>query len=232
MTMSAPRPAIVSRLRQEPLLRSIDDHELESLASVMSFREYPKGAFILTKNDQSSAVYMLLSGRVKVSVASPEGRELALHYLEAPGYFGDMGAAEGEMRAADVIATTDVELLIIEERDLEHVFRIQPGLAITLLRTLSERLRDLVVRLEGMAFHDATHRVMRVMLNVATASYESRGVPVIEGLTHYEIATLAGTSRETASRVVSNLAREGVVATKGRKIVIDLFALRDLVEKD
>jgi CRP-like cAMP-binding protein len=125
-----------------------------------------------------------------------------------------------------------VELLIIEERDLEHVFRIQPRLAITLIATLSERLRELVVRLEGMAFHDATHRVMRVMLNVSTASYESRGVPVIEGLTHYEIATLAGTSRETASRVVSNLAREGVVATKGRKIVVDLFALRDLVEKD
>lgn len=229
MTMPVSRPAIVSRLRHDPLFRSLTDEELESLAALMSYREYPKGAFILTKNDESSAVYMLISGRVKISVASPEGRELALNYLEAPGYFGDMGAAEGDMRAADVIATTDVELLIIEERDLEHVFRIQPRLAITLISTLSERLRELVLRLEGMAFHDATHRVM---LNVATASYESRGVPVIEGLTHYEIATLAGTSRETASRVVSNLAREGVVATKGRKIVVDLFALRDLVEKD
>lgn len=227
--MPVSRPAIVSRLRHDPLFRSLTDEELESLAALMSYREYPKGAFILTKNDESSAVYMLISGRVKISVASPEGRELALNYLEAPGYFGDMGAAEGDMRAADVIATTDVELLIIEERDLEHVFRIQPRLAITLISTLSERLRELVLRLEGMAFHDATHRVM---LNVATASYESRGVPVIEGLTHYEIATLAGTSRETASRVVSNLAREGVVATKGRKIVVDLFALRDLVEKD
>ena len=100
------------------------------------------------------------------------------------------------------------------------------------MATLSRRLRDMIVRLEGMAFHDATHRVMRVLLNVATASYESRGVPVIEGLTHYEIATLAGTSRETASRVISNLQGDGVVATKCRKIVVDLFGLRDLVEHD
>ena len=87
--MPVSRPAIVSRLHQDPLFRLLSDQELESLASLMSYREYPKGAFIITKNDLSHAVYMLLSGRVKVSVASPEGRELALHYLEAPGYFGD-----------------------------------------------------------------------------------------------------------------------------------------------
>ncbi|MCE5190463.1 MAG: Crp/Fnr family transcriptional regulator, partial [Actinomycetia bacterium] len=96
---------------------------------------------------------------------------------------------------------------------------------------LSRRVRSLIGRLEDMAFHDATHRVMRVLLNVATASYESRGIPVIEGLTHYEVATLAGTSRETASRVISQLAKEGVVGTKGRRVVVDLFALRDRVER-
>jgi CRP-like cAMP-binding protein len=131
-----------------------------------------------------------------------------------------------------VIATTDIEVLSIEGKDLTRVFSMRPELALALMATLSRRLRDMIVRLEGMAFHDATHRVMRVLLNVATASYESRGVPVIEGLTHYEIATLAGTSRETASRVISNLQRDGVVATKGRKIVVDLFGLRDLVEHD
>ncbi|MHB1136324.1 MAG: Crp/Fnr family transcriptional regulator [Coriobacteriia bacterium] len=230
--MSLSRPVIVSRLRQDPLFAPLSDEELDSLAAVMSYREYPKGAFIVTKNETAESIYMLVAGRVKVSVASPEGRELALNYLEAPAYFGEMTGADSETRSADVIATTDVELLLIEGKDLEQVFRIQPRLAMTLISTLSERLRELVVRLEGMAFHDATHRVMRVMLNVATASYESRGVPVIEGLTHYEIATLAGTSRETASRVVSNLAREGVVATKGRKIVVDLFGLRDIVERD
>lgn len=210
----------------------LSEDELGSLASVMSYREYSKGAFIATAGDLSNAVFMLVAGRVKISLASPEGRELALDYLEPPSYFSGMSTADVDGRSADVIATTGVEIVTIEEKDLEYVFGICPQLAVTLVAALSERLRGMITRLEGMAFHDATHRVMRVMLNVATASYEARGIPVIEGLTHYEIATLAGTSRETASRVVSNLAREGVVATKGRKIVVDLFGLRDLVEKD
>lgn len=232
MGLSASKEALVAQLRRDPAFSGVDQSDLEALAAVMSHREYPKGAFIITKNDASTTMYMLISGRVKVSIASPEGKELALSYLEAPSYFGEMGAFESSPRTADVIATTDVEVLSIEARDLAYVFGIRPELAIALVATLSHRLRELIVRLEGMAFHDATHRVMRVLLNVATASYESRGVPVIEGLTHYEIATLAGTSRETASRVISNLCRDGVVATKGRKIVVDLFGLRDLVEHD
>lgn len=223
---------VLARLRENPVFAGIGDSQLEALSGVMGYREYPKGSFIVARNDRSSSMYLLMSGRVKVSVASPEGKELALSYLEAPSYFGEMGVVDGGVRSADVIATTDVEVLSIEAKDLAYVFRIQPELAIALVGTLSQRLRELIARLEGMAFHDATHRVMRVLLNVATASYESRGIPVIEGLTHYEIATLAGTSRETASRVISNLCRDGQVATKGRKIVVDLFALRDLVERD
>lgn len=226
------KDAIIATLSQDPLFSDMQDEDLEALAGVMGHREFPKGSFIITKNDQSSVMYLLIAGRVKVSVASPEGKELALSYLDAPSYFGEMGVVDGSPRSADVIATTDVEVLSIESEDLAFVFRIKPELAISLVGTLSRRLRELIARLEGMAFHDATHRVMRVLLNVATASYEARGVPVVEGLTHYEIATLAGTSRETASRAISNLQRDGVVATKGRKIVVDLFVLRDQVERD
>jgi CRP-like cAMP-binding protein len=232
MKASTAKDIIISRLRQDPSFAEMQPHELETLAGAMGYREYPKGSFVVTKNDTATTMFVLVAGRVKVSVASPEGKELALSYLEAPSYFGEMGVVDGSPRSADVIATTDIEVLTVEGKDLATVFRVQPQLAISLVTTLSRRLRELIARLEGMAFHDATHRVMRVMLNVATASYEARGVPVIEGLTHYEIATLAGTSRETASRVISNLCRDGVAATKGRKIVVDLFALRDLVERD
>jgi CRP/FNR family transcriptional regulator/CRP/FNR family cyclic AMP-dependent transcriptional regulator len=214
------------------MFAGMPDDELGAMAAMVSYREFPKGSFILTQNDRGSVMYFLISGRVKISVASPEGKELALNYLEAPAHFGEMGATDSGPRSADVVATTDVEVLGLESKDLVGAISARPELAIMLIGALSRRVRDLIGRLEDMAFHDATHRVMRVLLNVATASYEARGVPVIEGLTHYEIATLAGTSRETASRVISNLGRDGMVGTRGRKIVVDLFALRDLIEKD
>ncbi len=226
------RETIRTRLRSIPMFAELVDEDLDALASMMAHREYPKGSFILTQNNPGTAMFLLVSGRVKVSIASPEGKELALSYLDAPSHFGEMSAVDAQPRSADVIAVSDVEVLSIESRDLATAVQLQPRLALTIIGTLSRRLRGMIERLEGMAFHDATHRVMRVLLNVATASYEACGVPVIEGLTHYEIATLAGTSRETASRVISNLAKDGQVATKGRKIVVDLFGLRDLIERD
>jgi CRP/FNR family transcriptional regulator/CRP/FNR family cyclic AMP-dependent transcriptional regulator len=223
---------LLQQLRTLPMFGEMSDADLATIASMVTYREFPRGSFVLTQHENGSMMYFLVSGRVKVSIASQEGRELALSYLEAPDYFGEMSATDAGPRSADVIAMTDVEVLGLESKDLAEAVRTQPQLAITLIGTLSRRVRDLIGRLEGMAFHDATHRVQRVLLNVATASYEARGVPVIEGLTHYEIATLAGTSRETASRVISNLARDGAVATRGRKIVVDLFAVRDAIESD
>ncbi len=229
---SASKEYVIAKLRSFPMFEDLGSEDLETLAGMLVFREFPKGSFIITQNDRGSVMYLLVSGRVKVSLASPEGKELALNYLEAPSHFGEMTLVDAEPRSADVIAVTDAEVLALDARDLSSAIQLQPRLALTLIGTLSRRVRQLITRLEDMAFHDATHRVMRVLLNVATASYESRGIPVVEGLTHYEVATLAGTSRETASRVISQLGKEGVLATKGRKIVVDLFQLRDRLEQD
>lgn len=214
------------------MFSDLPEEDIVSLASMVTLKRFKKGAFVISQNDRGSVMYLLVAGRVKVSLASPEGKELALNYLEAPSHFGEMSLVDAEPRSADVIAVTDAEVLALDARDLSAAIQVQPKLALTLIATLSRRVRGLIGRLEDVVFHDASHRVMRVLLNVATASYEARGVPVVEGFTHYEVATLAGTSRETASRVISQLAKDGVVATKGRRVIVDLFALRDLVEAD
>lgn len=232
MNTTPAHDVIVSKLRSLPIFADLDKDAMEALAGMVAYKQVPKGAFIVTQNERGGCMYLLVSGRVKVSLASPDGKELALNYLEAPGHFGEMSLVDSEPRSADVIAVTDVELLSLDSKDLSAAIQVQPRLALSLIATLSRRLRHTITRLEDMAFHDATHRVMRVLLNVATASYESRGVPMIAGLTHYEIATLAGTSRETASRIISSLVREGVVATKGRRIIVDLMRMRERLEAD
>jgi len=229
-TTSALKDASIARLRGIPMFSDMSEEDLGTFADMVQLRRLPKGAFIVNQNEMGSAMYLLVSGRVKVSLASPDGKELALNYLEAPAHFGEMSLVDAEPRSADVIAVTDVEVFSLDAKDLSAAIQINPRLALSLIATLSRRLRHTIARLEDMAFHDATHRVMRVVLNVATASYEARGVPVIQGLTHYDIATLAGTSRETASRIISNLAKDGALATKGRKIIVDLIKLRERLE--
>jgi CRP/FNR family cyclic AMP-dependent transcriptional regulator len=227
MNSAVAKTSMASKIRSLPMFADLDSESVDALAGMVVYRQMPKGAFIVTQNEIGGCMFLLLSGRVKVSLASPDGKELALSYLEAPAHFGEMSLVDSGPRSADVIAVSDVEVLTLDAKDLTAAIQVQPRLALSLIATLSRRLRHTISRLEEMAFHDATHRVMRVLLNVATASYEVRGVPVIAGLTHYEIATLAGTSRETASRIISSLVKEGVLATKGRRIIVDLFRLRE-----
>ncbi len=229
---AATKELIIPKLKAVPLFADLGTEDLETLSTLVGFKALPKGAFVVTQNERGATLYLLISGRVKVSLASPDGRELALNYLDAPSHFGEMSLVDSEPRSADVIASTDVELLTLDAKDLSKAIQLQPRLALSLIATLSRRLRQTIGRLQDLAFHDATHRVMRVLLNIATAAYETRGVPVIVGFTHYEIATVAGTSRETASRVISQLAREEVLATRGRRIVIDLVKLRDRLDRE
>ncbi len=223
---------VLSKLAAIPMFSDLAPDSLETLAGMVQYRRYPKGAFIIGQNEVGTCMYLLVGGRVKVSLASSEGKELVLNYLEAPAHFGEMALVDAMPRTADIIAVSDVELFALDGKDLSTAIQLQPRLALSLIATLSRRLRQTITRLEDMAFHDATHRVMRVVLNVATAGLETRGAPVVQGMTHYDIATLAGTSRETASRVISSLAREQIVTTNGRRIIVDLEALTTRLERD
>lgn len=222
----------ITRLAAIPMFSDLARDSLETLAGMVHFKRFPKGAFVVGQNETGTAMYLLVAGRVKVSLQGPDGRELVLNHLESPAHFGEMSLVDGQTRSSDVIAMTDVELFSLEGKDLSAAIQVQPKLALTLIATLSRRLRHTIMRLEDMAFHDATHRVMRVVLNVATAGLETRGVPIIQGMTHYDIATLAGTSRETASRVISQLAKDGVITAQGRRLTVDLGKLTDRLERD
>jgi len=232
MNTVATKEQVMSRLTSIPMFSDLSPENLETLAGMVVLKRFSKGAFIIGQNEVGTCMYLLVSGRVKISLASPEGKELVLNYLEAPAHFGEMSLVDAQTRSADVIAVTDVELFALDGKDLSAAIQLQPRLALSLIATLSRRLRQTINRLEDMAFHDATHRVMRVVLNVATAGLETRGAPIVQGMTHYDIATLAGTSRETASRVIAQLTREGVVTPQGRRLVVDLTGLSERLERE
>ncbi len=232
MNSMVTKEQLLARLAAIPMFSDLSQENLETLAGMVQLKRFPKGAFVIGQNEVGTCMYLLISGRVKVSLASPEGKELVLNYLEAPAHFGEMSLVDAQTRSADVIAVTDVELFALDGKDLSAAIQVQPRLALNLIATLSRRLRHTINRLEDMAFHDATHRVMRVVLNVATAGLETRGTPIVQGMTHYDIATLAGTSRETASRVIAQLARDGIITTNGRRLIVDLAKLSERLEQD
>jgi CRP/FNR family cyclic AMP-dependent transcriptional regulator len=231
MNHNATLESVTPKLTTIPMFADLSPESLQTLAGIVVCRRFTKGEVIIAEAAIGTCMYFLMSGRVKVSLLSGEGRELVLDYLEAPAHFGEMSLVDSQARSADVTAVTDVTVLALEGRDLSTAIQVQPRLALSLIATLSRRLRATISRLEDLAFLDATHRVMRVVFNVATAGLETRGAPVVQGMTHHDIATLAGTSRETASRVISQLTREGMIVAKGRRLMVDLCRLSERLER-
>lgn len=208
-----------------PIFAALPTSALEEVAGMLRTRRYPKGAFIASRGEPCAAMYFLSSGRLKQTIPSPDGKELVLGHLDAPAHFGEASLVDCQPHMADVFAITDSEILTLDVRDLERAIRLQPRLAVSLIAALSCRLRETVERLENLTFYDASHRVIRVMLSIASARQSMTGTSVISGFTHYDIAMLAGTSRETASRAISSLTRNGAVSARGRTIVVDLEKL-------
>ncbi|MDY0088472.1 MAG: Crp/Fnr family transcriptional regulator [Coriobacteriia bacterium] len=215
----------MGKLRRFSLFANVSSADAERLTAMLRVRRYPKGAFVVTRGERAAGLYLLSSGRAKITIASPDGKELVLGHIDGPAHFGEVSLVEGQPHPADVVAVTSVEVLMIDARSLAEVIRLQPRIAVSLIGALSERLSETIGRLEDLTFHDAAHRVMRVLLNIGTARYELTGEALIARYTHYDIATLAGTSRETASRVISSLARDEVLEVRGRSILVDLDAL-------
>lgn len=215
-------------LRAFSALESLSDNECAALVAFMRECRFTRGDEIRCDVPPGQCLYFVTRGRVRVTLATDSGHDLPLELLEAPVVVGESALGGPENDSRRLVAASDVQAFAISSTELATAARLHPGIALSVIASLASRLDGLAGRVESLTLYDASHRVVRVLLNMATAAFESGGVPVIQGVTHQELALLAGTSRETATRMISALVRRGVVATKGRRIIVDLLRLHEI----
>jgi len=215
-------------LKAFPALEDLAANECAALAAFMRETTFARGDRMGAPGESPTVLHFVTSGRVKVLRTTGDGRELPLEMLEAPVVVGEYSPDPRDCSSVTLVAVTDVHALTITSSELATASRLHPGIALSVITSLVDRVRGLSERVESLTMHDASHRVVRVILNMATAAYESQGVPMIAGVTHQELAMLAGTSRETATRTISALVRRGIVAQKGRRLVIDLLRMHEV----
>ena len=209
--------SVATTLQAIPLFEHLAEDELGRVAQLTRQRKYPKGSVILFEDDPGDALYVVVSGHVKVVLIGEDGREVILATLADRDFFGEMSLIDDEPRSAHVIAMEDSNLLVLRRDDFQRCLEETPRIAIGLLRALTKRLRSADSKIGGLVLLDVTGRVTRVLLEMAD---QNDGVVISKKVTHHEIAQMIGSTRETVSRTMRALAEGKLIEVAGKTIKV------------
>src|SRR5574343_1931397 len=154
-------------LRSLPLFSGLDEVELEKLSKVSGRRRVERGAFVVRAGESTDSLYILLTGRAKVTNHDEEGREIILAWLGPGESFGEMGLIDGSPRSANVVAVEASELLFLSKEAFQRCLQDNFQVAQKLMKTLVLRLREADRKIESLALLDVYGRVAQLLLDMS-----------------------------------------------------------------
>jgi CRP/FNR family transcriptional regulator len=230
--MSASAQDRVGLLGRVPVLAELGPGDLALVAELCHPRRFAAGEVIFREGDASNTCYIVRSGHARALREHGDGRQLALATFGPGDIFGELAMFDDELRSATVEAVEPLEVLAILGPDMRRLMARRPQLAIALAASLSRRLRATNERLASQSFQTVQSRVANVLGELVERA-RAEGAPsgdVSITATQAEVAQLAGSSRESASRFLAVLERAGVISQgRGRLTVHDPDALRNYV---
>jgi len=179
--------------------------------------------------DPGDAVYFIVSGRVKISRVTRDGKELTLGYRSGGELFGDLCLFDGGPREEMAEVVDAAELVRVERAAFLDLVNGHAPLAVALARGLTERCRGLQRQMEFLMFKDVHAKLAELLLRLSAefGVKDPRGTLVAMNVTHQEMANLIGSTRETVSLALSQFKRKKLVQSDGRRvIVLDADGLR------
>ena len=222
----------ITLLRHVRVFAGLSEEDLTAIAEVSVSRRYEAGEVVFREGDGGDTCYIVRSGLARAVRQHSDGRSITLAHFGAGDIFGELAMFDEEPRSATVDVIDEVEVVAIPGRDMQRLMREHPEIAVKLNAALAQRLRATNERLARQSFQTVQSRVAAVlaqMVVTARSGNEGEGDVVI-ALTQADLAKLAGSSRESASRFLATLERSGVITQgRGRLTVHDPSALEGYV---
>ena len=219
-------------LARVPVFDELGPDDLRRVADLTVPRRFEPGEAVFREGDDSDTCYVVHSGHARALREHPDGRQITLATFGPGDIFGELAMFDDERRSATVEATDALEVLGILGPDMRRLLRRHPDMAVMLVIALGRRLRAANERLARQSFQTVQSRVAAVLAQlVDEARAEGAGEgDVIVVATQADVAKLAGSSRESASRFLAVLERAGVITQgRGRLTVHDPAALQGYV---
>jgi CRP-like cAMP-binding protein len=219
-------------LAHVPTFGALEPEQLDRVASVVVQRRFAPHTVIFREGDASDTCYVITSGHARATREHQDGRQISLAHFGPGDIFGELAMFDEEKRSATIETLDDVEALAIAAADMRRLLREHADIAVGLVIALGRRLRQTNERLTRQSFQTVQSRVAGVLGQlVEQARNEGAGDgDVVVTTTQADIAQLAGSSRESASRFLAVLERAGVVTQgRGRVTVHDAGALSNYI---
>jgi CRP/FNR family transcriptional regulator, global nitrogen regulator len=194
----------------------LDDFEKAGLR-VVERRFEPKDT-IFTPGDPDDQLYFLLSGAVRLYKIYGDYKEATTALLKDSGVFGKLNLVEGRWQDVFAEAVTEARVASIQKAALERVIKSDPGFALRLFSSLSERLRQSDEVIESLLHREVSTRLATLLVNLGERFGEDDLIDV--RLTHQDLANMIASTREAVSKVMSELQRDGVIETRNRRVAI------------
>ena len=216
-----PEPGL---LGQVGLFADLSEPELVGLAGLMRRRPYAKDEVIYLRGDPGTAFYVIASGKVKIALTSPEGKELILRRLTAGGFHGELALLDDEPRSADAVATEPTVQLVLQRDAFRQFLNDHPNVATTLLGTVSRYLRSNAELIQDATFLDVPARLARVLLELASkpgaTDLPPAGAIIPDRMKQGELASLVGATRESINKWLGSFERQGLISYEKGQITI------------
>lgn len=217
-------------LRQHPIFSDLDPDALDQLCRYAKPTSLKRGATIFAKGDVGNSLYAVISGTVKISISSPDGRNAILNLISAGELFGEVALLDGKERTADATANTNCEIFVIDRRDFLPFVKSQPTLAMKFIELLCERLRWTSDQVEQVILQDLPRRLASALLGL-TEKRKLEPMSQTIAITQQEISEMVGMTRESINKQLRAwAARDWVRLEHGAIILLNQDPLRALAE--
>jgi CRP-like cAMP-binding protein len=217
-------------LRLHPFFSALPQSDVDTLLKHARRRRIAAGRVVFNKDDSGDGLYGILSGCIAFTVDSEDGRALTLSFLGPGAFFGEIALLDGKGRTAAAQAREASELLFIARREFLPFARVRPETLLHIIEVLCGRLRRSTEYIADTAFLDLSHRLAKLL--VVMVDGDAHQQPRLK-ISHAELASLLGVSRERVSRQLAAWGSKGIIAQgRSRFIVRDRRALEQLVAGD
>ncbi len=223
---------IVELLGRVPVFSTLEPADLEQIAQLAVPRQFEPGQTVFREGDASDTCYVVREGQARAVRSHGDGRTITLATFGPGDIFGELAMFEDERRSATVEAIGPTSVVAVLGPDMRRLLTEHPTIATRLVVALGRRLREMNERLSRQSFQTVQSRVAVALSELVAQEIADGHGPrdVLVTATQADLAQLAGSSRESASRFLAVLERAGVISQgRGRLVVRDADALQQYV---